>query len=91
MNRSACVPYSPPYLNCIDYTEVYKLELWLLELVKTQAEFRQVRLGTLRSHPSVKFAERDDLADVEADVVTVINDLGDFSRSASPVRARERW
>jgi hypothetical protein len=50
--------YSPPYLNCIDYTEVYKLELWCLGLVTTQAEFRDVRLGTLRSHPSIEFPSR---------------------------------
>jgi hypothetical protein len=50
--------YSPPYLNCIDYTEVYKLELWALGLVASQAEFRNLRLGSLRSHPSVEFPSR---------------------------------
>lgn len=50
--------FSPPYLNCLDYTELYKLELWLMEHVTTQAEFKQTRLGTLRSHPSVRFAPR---------------------------------
>jgi hypothetical protein len=50
--------YSPPYLNFIDYTEVYKLELWLLELVKDHGGFRRLRLGTLRSHPSVRFGEK---------------------------------
>jgi len=49
--------YSPPYLNNIDYSEVYKLELWLSGLIRTQEEFRALRLGTLRSHPSVKFPE----------------------------------
>ncbi len=49
---------SPPYLNSLDYTEVYKLELWLLEFVQTQADFREVRLGTLRSHPSIGFPNR---------------------------------
>jgi hypothetical protein len=50
--------YSPPYLNCIDYTEVYKLELWLLEFVSDQTEFRRLREGTLRSHPSIEFSYR---------------------------------
>src|SRR5262249_45744406 len=50
--------YSPPYLNCIDYTEVYKLESWLLGLIRDQREFRQTRLGTLRSHPSIDFPPR---------------------------------
>lgn len=52
-----CV-YSPPYLNCIDYSEVYKLELWLMGFVSDQRQFREVRLGTLRSHPSIRFPDR---------------------------------
>lgn len=47
--------YSPPYLNNIDYTEVYKLELWLRGDVTNRAQFRSLRLATLRSHPSVRF------------------------------------
>lgn len=50
--------FSPPYLNFIDYSEIYKLELWLLGFVADQAAFRRLRLGTLRSHPSVRFGER---------------------------------
>ena len=49
--------YSPPYLNNIDYSEVYKLELWLSGYVSTQEEFKALRLGTVRSHPSVRFPE----------------------------------
>jgi hypothetical protein len=76
--------YSPPYLNCIDYSEVYKLELWLLELVRSQEEFRQVRLGTLRSHPSVKFEDRNDLEGVDAAVVSLVDDLADFLEERLP-------
>jgi len=47
--------FSPPYPNNIDYTEVYKTELWALGFVATPEEFRQQRHETLRSHPSVKF------------------------------------
>lgn len=47
--------YSPPYLNNIDYTEVYKIELWLCGFVTTKEEFRNLRYKTFRSHPSVKF------------------------------------
>lgn len=50
--------FSPPYLNCLDYTEVYKLELWLMEHITSQDQFRQTRKGTLRSHPSVRFEPR---------------------------------
>jgi hypothetical protein len=54
--------YSPPYLNCIDYSEIYKVELWLLEFIRSADEFRELRLGTLRSHPSIEFPERGYIA-----------------------------
>lgn len=54
------VLYSPPYPNNIDYTEVYKLELWLSGFVDTAEQFRDLRRNTFRSHPSVKFSEASD-------------------------------
>jgi DNA modification methylase len=55
--------YSPPYLNNIDYTEVYKLELWMCGFVESYEEFRDLRRNTLRSHPSIKFADSISIAD----------------------------
>lgn len=49
--------YSPPYPNNIDYTEVYKLELWILGFISSREEFRAQRLKTLRSHPSITFPD----------------------------------
>lgn len=45
--------YSPPYLNNFDYSEVYKLELWLLGYLTNNDEWRALRRSTIRSHPSV--------------------------------------
>jgi hypothetical protein len=73
--------YSPPYLNCIDYTEVYKLELWMLEFVRNQADFRDLRLGTLRSHPSIEFPTTDYLPTSTSAVVEVIRELASFIES----------
>jgi hypothetical protein len=70
--------FSPPYLNCIDYSEVYKLELWLLEFVRTPQEFRELRLGTLRSHPSVAHPERAYLSGAPSDVVDLIQEITAF-------------
>jgi len=47
------VLFSPPYPNNIDYTEVYKLENWLLGLIKDEQAFRTQRLRTVYSHPSL--------------------------------------
>lgn len=51
------IVYSPPYLNNIDYSEVYKLELWLSGFVDSSKGFRQIRRGTLRSHPSLRVSD----------------------------------
>lgn len=58
-NKYDLIIYSPPYLNNLDYSEVYKMELWLSEAITTQEDFRNLRLKTMRSHPSVKFPETD--------------------------------
>ncbi len=50
--------FSPPYLNSFDYTEVYKLELWLLEFVKEYDAFRKLSKSTLRSHLSAEFDKK---------------------------------
>lgn len=47
------VVYSPPYPNNIDYTEVYKLENWLLGFIGDQPAFVEQRMKTVYSHPSV--------------------------------------
>jgi hypothetical protein len=57
--RFDLILYSPPYLNNIDYSEVYKLELWLMGLVSSRQDFKKLRLSTFRSHPSVRFFETD--------------------------------
>lgn len=62
------VVYSPPYLNNIDYSEVYKLELWLSGHIRTHQQFRELRLGSLRSHPSIKFPDTALVDDLPEDV-----------------------
>jgi hypothetical protein len=76
--------YSPPYLNCIDYSEVYKLELWLLGFVSSQREFRQVRLGTLRSHPSIQFPDRGYFDGLDHPVVETIERVEALLKSRLP-------
>jgi hypothetical protein len=70
--------FSPPYMNCIDYTEVYKIELWLLEHICSQEQFRETRLGTLRSHPSVRFKERGYFAGVNGIAVELVQHIADW-------------
>lgn len=69
--------FSPPYPNNIDYTEVYKVEAWVLGLFASRDDMKQHRLRTLRSHPSVRF--EDNYAYVgsadESEVVALIEPI----------------
>ncbi len=46
---------SPPYLNSRDYTDIYMLELKVLQLVNSHEELRELRKSTLRSHVQVSY------------------------------------
>ena len=48
---------SPPYPNNIDYSEVYKLELWLMGFIESGDAFLQLRKSTFRSHPTASLPE----------------------------------
>lgn len=49
------VIFSPPYANCFDYCEVYKMEMWLGGFVEGYRDFDQYREGAVRSHVNSKF------------------------------------
>jgi hypothetical protein len=57
--RVSMAVYSPPYLNGIDYSEVYKVEEYFLGFVDSNASLKRIREGTLRSHASIRFADRE--------------------------------
>lgn len=42
--------FSPPYANCFDYTEIYKLELWFGKFVQEYSDLKQLRKKSLHSH-----------------------------------------
>jgi len=52
---------SPPYLNSRDYTDIYMLELKVLDLISDYDELKDLRKNTLRSHVQVKHGELDEL------------------------------
>lgn len=41
---------SPPYANCFDYTEIYKLELWFGQYVKSYSDLKKLRQKAIRSN-----------------------------------------
>lgn len=44
------IVFSPPYANCFDYTEIYKLELWFGNFVSSYSELKKLREISLHSH-----------------------------------------
>lgn len=42
--------FSPPYANCFDYTEIYKLELWFGKFVSEYSDLKRLRNNSLHSH-----------------------------------------
>jgi hypothetical protein len=86
--RADLILFSPPYLNNIDYTEIYKLEAWFVGHLESQAEFREQRRVTLRSHPSVRFPDvYEGRQGVEREVAQVLAPLLD----AVPNTKERNW
>ncbi|WP_345952393.1 DNA methyltransferase [Mucilaginibacter sp. PAMB04168] len=50
---------SPPYLNSRDYTDIYIVELWMLDLISSYDDLKELRSNTLRSHVQVKHGNVD--------------------------------
>jgi hypothetical protein len=42
--------FSPPYANCFDYTEVYKIELWMLDFITSYDQLKTLRSKSVSSH-----------------------------------------
>lgn len=46
--------FSPPYPNSFDYTDVYNVELWMLDYLQDSGDNRELRQSTLCSHVQIK-------------------------------------
>jgi|APLak6261698768_1056241.scaffolds.fasta_scaffold00072_8 DNA modification methylase len=50
---------SPPYLNSRDYTDVYRLELWILGYIDKFVDERSLRRSSLTSHVQIQLPETE--------------------------------
>lgn len=62
--------FSPPYANCFDYTEIYKLELWFGDFVKNYDDLKVLRGKSLKSHLNYQYDQKDLTSDG-----TILGDL----------------
>lgn len=65
---------SPPYLNSFDYSDVYRPEMFVGKFVESNAQLRDVRLQTIRSHVQVKWSAAEG-APVNGMVAGVLKEL----------------
>lgn len=86
--RFDLIVFSPPYPNNIDYTEVYKLESWVLGHYKDVNDMRRQRTLTVRSHPSIKF--KDSYSYEKSSVADAILSIVDPIVEAVPEERRYR-
>lgn len=84
--RSAdLVVTSPPYLNSLDYSDVYRPELFLGGFVSNNDDLRKIRLRTMRSHVQVKWGGRTAIDnDKIKSVVEQLKDAGSLWNQRLP-------
>jgi len=62
--------FSPPYANCFDYLEVYKLEVWLGGFADEYGDFKKYREVAMRSHVNSKFNHHFDYLNDEVNIIS---------------------
>jgi DNA modification methylase len=73
-NSVDCAIFSPPYANCFDYCEVYKIELWMGGFVRSYEDLKRLRLNSIRSHVNVRW----DYSDLAEEPPAPLNMIVDF-------------
>lgn len=76
-HRVGEVIFSPPYANCFDYCEVYKLEIWMGDFVSEYSDFKRYRDQAIRSHVNSTFdhsiKKYNGKADIVAELISCFN------------------
>jgi len=69
------VIFSPPYANCFDYTEIYKVELWMGDFVKEYSDLKKLRQRGIRSHLNGYKIDQDNNKSLIPELALLINEL----------------
>ncbi len=65
--------FSPPYANCFDYTEVYKIELWMLDFIKDYAQLKILRESSVSSHLNKQYEGKESFPSTLPDLDYVVD------------------
>lgn len=61
--------FSPPYANCFDYFEVYKIELWLGGFVNSYKNLRLLRKSALTSNLNANLKQNIHISDINSSIL----------------------
>ena len=67
--------FSPPYANCFDYYEVYKIELWIGEFVKSYNELRTLRKAALTSNLNANLKKKNKIVTSSKILIPILDYL----------------
>src|SRR5699024_7924883 len=74
-NSVTGIIFSPPYANCFDYTEIYKLELWFGSFVSNYDDMRTLRKNSLRSHIGANLEEEEGNLCTDSFLEKIVNEI----------------
>lgn len=60
--------FSPPYVNCFDYFEVYKIELWIGKFVKDYKNLRELRKSALTSNLNANLKQDKSIDEIKSSI-----------------------
>ncbi len=75
IKKADVIIFSPPYPNSFDYTDVYNIELWMLDYLKNDIDNKKLRNQTFRSHVQAKWNFDADMELNSKTLITVFDNL----------------
>lgn len=60
--------FSPPYANCFDYFEVYKIELWIGKFVNNYKDLRKLRKSALTSNLNANLKQDKTIDEIKSSI-----------------------
>ena len=60
--------FSPPYANCFDYFEVYKIELWIGKFIRNYEELRELRKSALTSNLNANLSQNKSIDEIKSSI-----------------------
>ncbi|CAA0177420.1 putative Modification methylase [Tenacibaculum maritimum] len=60
--------FSPPYANCFDYFEVYKIELWIGRFIRSYKSLRELRKSALTSNLNADLKQDKVVSEIKSSI-----------------------